>query len=380
MRKIVQSDIILGKPIDFSIYSENGILLFRRSSVIHMPDQISRLLVRGAQYDETENDIGRYALEEPQQAPAVEDPPPFEHMSGLILNLKHIIGTALNSPEQIDVVSRIEKIAQAVQKICHKDIDSALAAPCVDTYTPYIISHQMMGAVLTELITQSKGLDAEQRLPLVCAALTRDLGQMQIQPELDSHAGFLPDELLAKMRQHPQLSVDLLEKAGVTDTVWLEAVRGHHEYLNGSGYPQGLKNDKISLGARILAVADRYSAMIKLRPYRAQAHFSQNALKDIYLKKDTEIDGEIARILISRVGLLAPGTIVRLKSGEVGVIKSPTVKSDTAIVYAIYGKTGMILSIPMRRDTAQPGYEIIGLVPFSDCLTAAVSIKQIWAK
>ena len=378
VKKIVHSDIVLGKPIEFSIYSENGILLFRRGSVIHMPDQISRLLAREAQYDETENDIGRYDLDNAQSVP--EDPPPFEHMSGLILNLKHVLGTAIKSPEQIDVSARIEKIAQAVQKICQKDIDSALAAPSVDTYNPYIITHQMMGAVLADLIAQSKGLDAAQRLPLMCAALTRDLGQIQIQAELDAHPGFLPDDLVVKMHQHPQLSVDLLRQAGVTNTIWLESVRCHHECLNGRGYPIGLKGDQVNLGARILAVADRYSAMIKLRPYRAQAHFPQNALKEIYLKKDTEIDGEIARILISRVGLLAPGTIVRLKSGEVAVVKSPTVKSDAAIVYAIYGKTGMILSTPARRDTSQPGYEITGLVPFSDCLTAAVSIKQVWAK
>ncbi|MBY0453628.1 MAG: HD domain-containing protein [Burkholderiaceae bacterium] len=380
MRKIVHTDIVLGEPINFSIYSEGGTLLFRRGSVIHMPDQISRLLVRGAQYDENENDLRPYTPDEPQPTPVHEDPPPFEHMSGLILNLKHVLGTTLKSPEQIDVVARIGKIAQEIQTICQKDIDSALAAPAVDTYNPYIVVHQMMGAVLTELIAQKKGLDAAQRLSLVCAALTRDLGQMHLQPELDKHAGFLPDDLLAQMRQHPQLGVELLEQAGVTDRVWLDTVRSHHEYLDGSGYPAGLKGEQVTLGARILAVADRYSAMTKLRPYRTQAHFSQNALKEIYLKKDTEIDDEIARILISRVGLLSPGTTVRLKSGEVGVVKSPTVKSDAAIVYSIYGKTGMILSTPARRDTSQPGFEIVGLVPFTDCLTAVVSIKQVWAK
>lgn len=166
MKKIVHSDIVLGKPIEFSIYSEGGILLFRRGSVIHMPDQISRLLLRGAQYDEAEIDTRPRASNEP--APAHEDPPPFEHLNTLLLNLKHMLGTMLKSPEQIDISARIGKMAQAVQSICHKDIDSALAAPCLDTHTPYIVAHQMMGAVLTELIAQSKGLDAAQRLPLVC--------------------------------------------------------------------------------------------------------------------------------------------------------------------------------------------------------------------
>lgn len=376
----MHSDIVLGQPIGFSIYSRGGTLLFRRGSVIHMPDQISRLLVRGAQYNEAETpDLRPYVTNEPTPAPVDEDPPPFDHLSGLLLNLKHVLGTTLKSPEQIDVAARIGKMAQAVQAICHKDVDSALAAPSVDTHVPYLVAHQMMGAVLTELIAQGKGLDATQRLPLLCAALTRDIGQIMLQPELDKHPGYLPDDVLTQMRQHPQRSAQLLEQAGVTDPVWLATVRSHHERPDGKGYPAGLRGEELSLGAKILAVSDRYSAMTKMRPYRAQAHFPQNALKEIYLKKDTEVDEEIARILISKVGLLSPGTLVRLRSGEIAVVKSPTVKSDAAIVYSVYGKTGMILTTPARRDTSQPGCEIVGLVPFSECQTAVVSIRQVWA-
>ena len=380
MKKIVHSDIVIGRPIGFSIYNKDGALLFRKGSVIHMPDQLSRLLLRGALYDEAEADPRPYLTNDvPPPPPAPEDPPPFEHLNGLLLNLKHVLDTTLKSPEQIDVAARIGKIAQAVQGICHKSIDSALAAVSVDTQTPYIVAHQMMGAVLTELIGQGKQLDVAQRHSLMCAALTRDLAQIWLQPELDKHPGSLPDALRAQMRQHPEQSVQLLEQAGVTDALWLDAVRHHHEYLDGSGYPAQLKGSDISLGARILVVSDRYSAMIKMRPYRAQAHFPQNALKEIYLKKDSEIDEEIARILISKVGLLSPGTIVKLKSGEIAVVKSPTVRSDAAIVYSVYGKTGMILSTPTRRDTSLPGYEIVGLVPLSQCQTAAVTIRQVWA-
>jgi HD-GYP domain-containing protein (c-di-GMP phosphodiesterase class II) len=380
VKKLVHSDIVLGKPIEFSIYNEDGALLFRRGSIIHMPDQVSRLLVRGAQYDEAETDPTIYTTSNPRPPPVQEDPPPFEHMNGLLLNLKHVLNTTLKTPEQIDVTARIRKIAETVQKICSKSVDCALGAPSVETQTSYIVVHQMMGAVLTELIGQGKKLDPEQRLSLMCAALTRDLGQIALQPELDKHHGYLPKDLLDQMRQHPNESAKLLEQAGVTDPIWLDAVRSHHEYLDGSGYPARLKGDQISVGARILSVCDRYSAMIKTRPYRTEAYFPQNALKEIYLKKDTEIDEEIARILISKVGLLSPGTIVKLKSGEIAVVKSPTVKSDAAIVYSIYGKAGMILSPPVRRDTLQPGSEIMGLVPLSHCQNAAVSIRQVWAE
>lgn len=379
MQKIVRTQLVLGEPLPFSIYDEKGRLLLRHGIVITMPDQIDRVLARGAMLDEYEN-LAEARTPEAQRASIPEDKPPaFELMGTLILNLKHVVGTALKSPEQIDLSARIRKIARTVQDVCLEDIDSALAAPCLDFQNPYIIVHQMMGAVLTELIARRKAVVPEDRLSMICAALTRDLGQMPIQMELDNTAGPLSAGLLARMHQHPSHSNEILMRAGVDDSVWLQAVSGHHERLNGSGYPAGLTAEQISLGARILAVADIYSAMEKPRPYRNKAHFPQNALKEIYLKKDAEIDGEMAHILINQIGLLPPGTIVKLKCGEIAVIKSPTVKAEGATVYSIYGKSGMVLSEPILRDTTQPGYEITGLLPFTECRSASVMIKRVWA-
>lgn len=373
---------MLGEPLPFSLYDDNGRLLLRRGIVITMPDQIDRLLARGALHDELEAPHEAQAqLASARPVPPVPDTQaPFERLGTLILNLKHVLGTTLKSPEQIDLGARISKIALAVQDLCQQDIDSALAAPCLDFQNPYIVVHQMMGAVLTEIIAQRKQVPQAQRLSLVCAALTRDLGQMPIQSELDQHAGPLPAALRERMVQHPSQSAELLARAGVTDSLWLQAVRGHHERLNGSGYPAGLKQEQIELGARILAVADIYSAMEKPRPYRNKAHFPQNALKEIYLKKDAEIDGELAHILIKQIGLLPPGTLVKLQCGEVAVIKSPTLKAEGATVYSIYGKSGMLLSEPVRRDTLQPGYEIASLLPYAECRSAAITIKRVWAK
>lgn len=381
MKKIVPADVVLGEPLPFSIFDENGRLLLRQGVVITMPAQVERLVERRALIEEPAGEIEAVRPTAPSRPRSVEDTQsPFEHMGGLILNLKHVIGTALKTPGQIDVTARIGKIASAVQEICRDDIDSALAAPCLDFQNPYIVVHQMMGAVLTELIARRKDLPPGQRLSLVCAALTRDLGQIPLQAELDNNQGPLSDALRARMNQHPNQGAELLARAGVADTVWLEAVRGHHERLNGSGYPAGRKDEQIALGARILAVADIYSAMEKPRPYRNKAHFPQNALKEIYLKKDAEIDGEMAHILISQIGLLPPGTLVKLKCGEMAVIKSPTVKAEGATVYSIYGKNGMVLAEPVRREATQPGYEITGLLPYSECRSAAVTIKHVWAK
>lgn len=221
LRLISPGTIVLGKAFPYSIYDKSGVLLFCQGSVIHMADQATRLVGRGAQYNEDES---------PAALPGQDEQSAFENLNGLILNLKHALLTAIKTPEQIDVSARFMKIAQSVQLICKEDIDSALAAPSLDAFNPYIVVHQMMGAVLTELIAQNRGFSSEQRLSLVCAALVR--------------------------------------------------------------------------------------------------------------------------ILISKIGLLPPGTVVKLKCGEIAVIKSPTVKAVGATVFSIYGKSGMILAVPVRRHTS----------------------------
>jgi HD-GYP domain-containing protein (c-di-GMP phosphodiesterase class II) len=382
MNKLHQNDVVLGHPIPFAIHDENGILLYRHGTVISMESQIARLIARGARRvaaAASQNSNAEAASQKNSNAAAnQENLSPFEQLRGLILNLKHVIETALKNPEQIDVPARIGKIAGLVQEICGKDINGAIASPYLDLYSPPIVVHQMLGAVLTELIAQSMGLEQEHRLSLVCAALTRDLGQYSIQAELDKHKGALSVDLRERLSQHPNRGRQLLEQAGVIDPIWLQAVHGHHERLAGSGYPLGLKGDQIATGARILAVADVYSALVKTRNHRA-ANVTPNALKSIFAKKDEEFDDKIIRVLITKIGLMPPGTIVKLMCGEVAVVKSPIVKASDTTVYSIYGRAGTLLTNPLPRKTSDPEYEIASLMSCSECRSASVTIKQVWS-
>lgn len=382
MRRLVAANIVLGEPLAFSIFDDKGRLLLRQGVVITMPDQVDRLLARGALIDEIEDPAVAPVAHAPQRpAPLPQEKQPvYERIGGLLLNFKHVVGTALKSPEQIDLPARIGKMASALQEACQEDVSAALAACYLDYQNPYILVHQFMGAVLADMMARGKGLGPDERLPLLCAALTRDWGQLPMQGELEKLEGPLPDSLKARVRAHPQVGAEMLAAAGVKESLWLDSVRGHHERLDGTGYPDGLKGEAIPLGARILAIADTYSAMAKPRPYRKKAHYPQNALREIYLKKDGEMDGGLANIFIKEIGLLPAGSIVRLKCGEVAVIKSPTSKANGAEVFSIYGKSGQVLASPVYRDTSLPEFEITGLVPFSECRSASIMIKQVWRK
>jgi HD-GYP domain-containing protein (c-di-GMP phosphodiesterase class II) len=376
-RQLVASDIPLDQPLPFSVYDVDGRLLLKQGIVIAMPDQVDRLIARKAIIRIAEPIGG--SLHTPAAAPAVSAPV-FEQIGSLIFTLKHIFMTALKTPEQIDLDGRIRQMAGRIQALCAAEADSALAAPQLDFSNPYIVVHQIMGAILTELIAARQNLAPTERLPLVCAALTRDIGQLAIQSQIDQCEGPLPDALRQALQTHPTRGVELLGRAGIADQTWLEAILQHHERLDGSGYPQQLQSDAIGLGGRLLAIADSFSAMIKPRPYRNQAHFPRNALRDMYLKKDSSVDGDLIQTLIKEIGLFPPGSVVRLKSGEIGVIKHATHKAADAIVFTVYDRHGMPLLEPVRREAGQPEFEILDLVPLIECRSAAITIKRLWNK
>jgi HD-GYP domain-containing protein (c-di-GMP phosphodiesterase class II) len=385
MKRLVPANLVLGEPLPFSVFDERGNLLLRKGMMITMPDQIDRLVHRGALVDEVE--LRALAATPPHEhrpppppAPRQQAEPAFERVGTLILNLKHIVATALKTPEQIDIPARVGRMARTIQEVCAEDLDGALAAPCLDQQNAYIIVHQLMGAVLTEVIARRKGVAPEQRLSMVCAALTRDFGQLSLQVELDTLDGPLPPSLRQRLHEHPVHGIEQLQLAGVTDSIWLDAVRYHHERLDGSGYPSGAKAEAIPLEGRILAIADTYSALLKPRPYRHRALSPQNALREIHAHKDAGMDGELASILVQEIGMFPPATIVRLKCGEIAVVKSPTLKAEDAVVFSVYSKTGMVLAMPTPRATSAPGYEITGTVPLSECRSASIMMKRIWLK
>jgi HD-GYP domain-containing protein (c-di-GMP phosphodiesterase class II) len=97
------------------------------------------------------------------------------------------------------------------------------------------------------------------------------------------------------MKRHPNLGLEVLEKIGGMEGV-KEVVWSHHERLDGSGYPRGLKADAISIAVRIIAVADTYDCMTSERPYH-MAVGTEKALKKIHAERKDTLDPKCVEAL-----------------------------------------------------------------------------------
>jgi HD-GYP domain-containing protein (c-di-GMP phosphodiesterase class II) len=117
-----------------------------------------------------------------------------------------------------------------------------------------------------------------------------DLGKLKVPTEILTRPGKLSPLELQMMREHPQATYDLLK--GI-DFPWpvAEICRQHHEHMDGSGYPQGLRGEQLLLEARILAVADVFEAMSSHRPYRP-ALGVEAALAELQSHRGTLFDAD----------------------------------------------------------------------------------------
>jgi len=141
-------------------------------------------------------------------------------------------------------------------------------AATVEARDPYTSGHQRRVATLATAIAHEMGFPPDKIHGLYLAATIHDLGKIHLPAEILSKPGRLKPIEFELIKSHPQAGYDIVKDVQFTWSI-AQMVLQHHERLDGSGYPQGLKSEQILPEAKILAVADVVEAMSSHRPYRA---------------------------------------------------------------------------------------------------------------
>ncbi|MCR9256489.1 MAG: PAS domain-containing protein [Alphaproteobacteria bacterium] len=172
-------------------------------------------------------------------------------------------------------------------------------AAALEARDPYTAGHEEHVARIAVQIGKKMGLDDHQLLGLELGAMIHDVGKIQIPSEILSKPSRLLDAEYELIKMHPETGAQLL---GDIEFEWpiVDMIRQHHERIDGSGYPHGLKGDEITLEARIIAVADVFDAMATHRPYRPGLGIDA-AAKEIREGAGTRYDPEIAQVLLDLI-------------------------------------------------------------------------------
>jgi putative nucleotidyltransferase with HDIG domain len=158
---------------------------------------------------------------------------------------------------------------------------------------PYTSGHQVRVAKLASVIAREMELPEEKIEAIHVASLVHDIGKINVPQEILSKPGILSSLEMKMIQIHPQAGYNILSEINFPWPI-AEIVREHHEHIDGSGYPQGLKGNDISIEARIICVADVIEAMSFHRPYRAVLGLKE-AVQEITDNEDILYDKDVVR-------------------------------------------------------------------------------------
>lgn len=190
-----------------------------------------------------------------------------------------------------------------------KDKDSYTYSHCVDSSALAIAFGRYIGLPRAELVDLGTG------------ALLSDIGKVQLPRELLNKPGKLTEKEFEIVKKHVDYSVLIMEKSEGFSKTAIATAATHHERIDGSGYPRGLKGHEIPVLGRMAAIVDCYDAITSDRPYQ-RALSAYEAIRRLYDWRGSAFQGELVEQFIRTLGTYPTGSIVELSTGQVGIVVS----------------------------------------------------------
>ena len=191
----------------------------------------------------------------------------------------------------------------------------------------YCYSRSLGTSVWCATFGRHLGLETSSLEVLALGGLLLDVGKTRLPEELLHKSDPLNPQEWQQMEKHVDIGVKILVDSQDTPDgeafplEVLQMVAAHHERADGSGYPQGLENDAISLFGRIASIVDSYDAMTSKSPYgHSEPMTPHEAITELYELRDKKYQAELIEQFIQAVGLYPTGSLVELNTGEVGAV------------------------------------------------------------
>ena len=180
-----------------------------------------------------------------------------------------------------------------------------------------------------------------------------DVGKTKIPRALLEKPGLLSAAEFGLVKEHVNLSLHILNSGPALPPQVLQGISQHHERIDGSGYPNQLKGDKISIYGKMAAIADSFAALITPRPY-AKASAPQDALMNLYEWSGTSFHEPLVEQFVQAIGVFPVGSLVELSSGEVAVVIAHNrVRRLEPRVLVLSEPDKTPLEVPIERDLYQ---------------------------
>jgi putative nucleotidyltransferase with HDIG domain len=256
------------------------------------------------------------------------------------------LGHAVDAEQCLPLV---EDVANSVAR----NPSALISLSRLKTKDNYTYMHSVAVCALMVALGRQLGLSEQQVREAGLAGLLHDVGKMMMPLEVLNKPGQLSDAEYATMRSHPRLGFEALQAGGTVPPSSLDVCLHHHEKIDGSGYPEKLAGEQISLLARMGAVCDVYDAITSNRPYKV-AWDPAGSIQRM-AQWQGHFDPAVFQAFVKSVGIFPVGTLVKLHSGRLAVVIEQNPAKLVAPVVRVFYSTKAKMPIPVQMlDLAQP--------------------------
>ncbi len=355
--------VSVGVPLPFNVRDADETLMLARGQIVSNVTQMEALFKRGALVDMAE--LPAAVLDVASALPS--------QLPKLWTQCFDSVFQTLKNSTAPGFASALDEACPPVLALIERDPDLAVFQVLRQSGAAnfeYGLTHSMHAAITSLLVSQRLGWSGDESKRAFQAALTMNVAMLELQGTLAVQSSPLTDAQRSAIHDHPLASVAMLERAGITDTDWLAAVAQHHETVDGSGYPKGLR-EPTEL-ATLLHRADVYTS--KLSPRAGREALAADLAGRAMFMQDPGHPMSVA--LAKEFGVYPPGCFVKLNSGEIAVVVKRGANVMAPWVAALTSANGVALREPSRRDTSIKENAIAGVVA-EKTVPVRVKVEQL---
>lgn len=316
MATVPVSQLKSGEKILDNVQTKRGNVLFYKGKVITDKDiEILRaFLIPTVSIESKSNE------QENKESSPVEEPvrsvPPFytEYEKMLALLRKVFTSVSGQNPPILEIRTQLETL---IQHIDHYRI--LTFEPKVFQLQDYIYHNSIMVSLTSYCLAKWSGLPSKDLMPVALGGLLHDIGNAKVDQAILSKPNKLTADEIEEMKQHTVIGYNLLKNVtAINEGVKLCALQ-HHEREDGSGYPSGIKGDKIHQYSKIVAIADIFHAMTSAR-YHKKAVSRYLVLDQLFNESFGKLEPALVQIFIQKVTEFHNGVLVKLNDNRIGEI------------------------------------------------------------
>lgn len=249
----------------------------------------------------------------------------------------------------------VTRLVQDISDSVARNSNALISLARLKTADDYTYMHSVAVCAMMIALARQLGQGEGEVRAAGIAGLLHDMGKAMLPMAVLNKPGKLTPAEFAIVKSHPELGHKILQRGGTADAMALDVCLHHHEKLDGTGYPDNLRAEQISLHSRMAAVCDVYDAVTSNRPYKTGWDPAESMLK-MGGWVGSHFDNVVFQAFAKSLGIYPVGSLVMLTSGLIGVVTAPGSRSLTLPIVKVFyvTKPGQRVS-PYSLDLAEPG-------------------------